>query len=50
MPRRMKTRKISRKNKSMKRKSLKRNSRKTKKSMRGGKYLYKSKALPDMAK
>jgi len=48
MPQRMKTRKISRK--SMKRKSLKRNSRKTKKSMRGGKYLYKSKAFPDMAK
>ena len=47
MPRRMKTRKISRK--SMKRKT-RRNSRKTKKSMRGGKYLYKSKAFPDMAK
>jgi hypothetical protein len=47
MPRKMKTRKISRK--SMKRKT-RRNSRKTKKSMRGGKYLYKSKAFPDMAK
>ena len=49
MPRRMKTRKISRKSMKIKRKT-RRNSKKTKKSMRGGKYLYKSKAFPDMAK
>ena len=48
MPRRMKTRKIGRKNKS---KKIKRKTRRnSKKSMRGGKYLYKSKAFPDMAK
>ena len=48
MPRKMKTRKIGRKNKSMK---IKRKTRRNpKKSMRGGKYLYKSKAFPDMAK
>jgi len=49
MPRKMKTRKIGRKNKSMK---IKRKTRKSKKSksMKGGKCLYISKALPDMAK
>ena len=46
MPQRMKTRKISRKSMKIKRKTR----RNSKKSMRGGKYLYKSKAFPDMAK
>ena len=36
--------------KTMPRKLSKNRVRKTKKSMRGGKYLYKSKAFPDMAK
>jgi len=48
MPRKMKTRKIGRKNKSMK---IKRKTRRnSKKSMKGGKYLYKTKAFPDMIK
>jgi len=47
MPRKMKTRKIGRKNKSMKRKTRK---SKKSKSMKGGKCLYISKALSDMAK
>jgi hypothetical protein len=46
MSRRMKTRKISRKSMKIKRKTR----RNSKKSMKGGKYLYKTKAFPDMIK